>query len=746
MISKEVELILEISKREATKLRHAYITLEHFLYAACHNETGRFILSACGLDIKKAIDELTEFLDRDIEKLMGDVQVSSQVTTALERVVQRAISQSINSEQNLAEVGDIIASMMEESDSFAVYVLLKQNITRLNVLEVISHGLELDADEQDNRYEEKKNKQEILEQYCVCLNKQATEGKIDPLIGRKEELSRMIHILSRRQKNNPLLVGEPGVGKTVIVEGLTRLIVDKKTPKTMWDTEVYSLDMGALLAGTRYRGDFEERLKRIVGQIKKKGKALLFIDEIHTIVGAGSANSGSLDASNILKPALSGRELRCMGATTFTEYKKYFEKDHALSRRFQKIDVPEPTPNEAIEILKGLRPKYEHFHKVHYPDTSIKGAVHLSARYITERFLPDKAIDVLDEVGAAVKLKKSISSTPSVSIRDVELIVSRISKVPVKAVDHHHKENLLYLGIKLKEKIFGQDKAIDAVVTCIKRAKAGIGDENKPIGSFLFYGPTGVGKTELAKEIANQLGIQFHRFDMSEYTEKHTVSRLIGAPPGYVGFDQGGLLTDTVWKDPHSLILLDEIEKAHSDIYNILLQVMDYGTLTNQNGRKVNFRNTLLVMTSNAGAQEMNQKGIGFGEKNSISKGKQVLKRTFSPEFRNRLDDIIDFDFLADKIIDSVVAKCLKELNDKLRIKKVHLTATPKAIRYLGQRGFDKIYGARPIKRLLDKEIEDKLTEEILFGKLEKGGRVKVIINKGHIELEIEKKEVKKSF
>lgn len=746
MISKEVELMLEISNREAIRMHHEYITLEHLLYSICHNETGAFILTSCGLDLEQTEQELIHFLENEIEKSPNEVRLSAQLTETFKRVIERSIHHALNSGQELAEIGDVIASMLEELDSFAVYTIVKQDITRLDVLHFISHGMTEDRNDQENdkNIDTKENefkqskKRSALDKYCVFLNQKAEEGKIDPLIGRDTELERTVHILSRRQKNNPIFVGDPGVGKTAIVEGLTKQIVQKQTAKILWGTEIYSLDMGSLLAGTRYRGDFEERLKKVIQEISSKEKSVLFIDEIHTIVGAGSVGGGSLDASNILKPVLSNQGLRCIGSTTFSEYQKYFEKDHALSRRFQKINVPEPSKKETIKILHGLKKKYEHFHNLLYSNASIESAVNLSSQYLTDRFLPDKAIDVMDEAGAALKLRHG-GQTKLVKVRDIEVTISNMSKIPVKSIDRSHKESLRYLDHRLKEKIFGQNEAIASVVSCVKRAKAGMHDLSRPIGSFLFYGPTGVGKTELAKQLAFELGIKFLRFDMSEYMEKHAISKLIGAPPGYVGFDQGGLLSDAILKEPHCLILLDEIEKAHPDIYNILLQVMDYGFLKDHNGRTVNFKNTILVMTSNAGVSQLNEKNIGFGESNSLAKSKEALNNIFSPEFRNRLDEIIGFAFLPDKVVDDIIRKFIKELQNKLLKKKVALTITDEAIRYLNQRGFDKVYGARPIQRLIDKEIKNKLTEEILFGQLEKGGKVKVEINKDEISLLIEK-------
>ena len=621
MIDKEVELILEICNREAIRMHHEYITLEHLLYSICHNETGALILVSCGLEIEQTKREITDFLENEIEKRPSEVKLTPQLTQGIKRVIERAILQALNSGQKTAEMGDIIASMLEESESFAVYTIVKQNITRLDVLRFISHEMALD-DEYENDKDNLKSKKHspnqpkdvgALSRYCIFLNQRAKEGKIDPLIGRKAELERMVHILSRRQKNNPIFVGDPGVGKTAIIEGLAKQIVEGKVPNSLLGTEIHSLDMGGLIAGTRYRGDFEDRLKQVIKEISNKKKAILFIDEIHTIIGTGSVGGGSLDASNIFKPVLSNQGLRCIGSTTFSEYKKYFEKDHALNRRFQKIDVLEPSKEEAINILKGLKNKYEQFHGLHYSNASIEAAVVLSSQYLTDRFLPDKAIDVMDEAGAALKLKSN-SPIKLVKVKEIETTISSMSKIPIKSIDRSHRENLRHLEDRLKKKIFGQNKAIASIVACVKRAKAGMGDINRPIGSFLFYGPTGVGKTELAKQLAFELGIQFIRFDMSEYMEKHAVSKLIGAPPGYVGFDQGGLLTDAVAKDPHSLVLLDEIEKAHPDIFNILLQVMDYGFLKDHNGRQVNFKNTILTMTSNAGVVEMNQKSIGFGE------------------------------------------------------------------------------------------------------------------------------------
>ena len=740
MISKEVELIMEISNREAVRLRHEYVGLEHLLFAICHCDTGKLILSSCGADVDQISRELNEFLEKEINPLSGEVNVIPAYTEAFREVMDRALMHSENSDQELVEVGDIVISMMDEKESFAIYTIRKQGISKIDMMEFVSHGLQpvkKTTVETKKQKKDQQNSPKHLETFTVLLNEKAKQGKINPLIGRKDELERIIHILNRRQKNNPILVGDTGVGKTAIVEGFASRIVLGQVPEAMRNTEIFSMDMGSLLAGTRYRGDFEERFKLVMNEIQKRPQAVIFIDEIHTVIGAGAVSGGTMDASNLLKPLLSSSDLRCIGSTTYDEYKQHVEKDPALSRRFQKIEVGEPSRDKAIQILGGVKSKFEDFHHLKYSDQALRAAVDLSIRYLPDRRLPDKAIDIIDESGATLKLRHHQSSekAPVLTTREIQNTISRMSKIPVKAINNNEKDDLKTLADKLKKKIFGQDKAVETIAVCVHRNKAGLGDIHQPIGSFLFYGPTGVGKTELAKQLASEVNMEFIRFDMSEYMEKHSVSRLIGAPPGYVGFEQGGLLTDTVTRYPHSLILLDEIEKAHPDIYNVLLQVMDHGILTDHNGRRVDFTHSLLVLTSNVGSMEMDAGAIGFGVADSTGKGKRALKDLFRPEFLNRLDEVVEFGFLPDRVVDAIVKKFIDELNDKLKSKKIVVHADGKAIRYLREQGFNRNQGARFIKRLVDKEITNRLTREILFGALAKGGKVIVSAEKDRLNL-----------
>lgn len=722
MITKEVKLILDIAGREATRSRHEYITLEHLLLAICYNEQGKRIIQGCGGSTQRVVTAIESFMGSHLNALPSHLQIAPSHTLSLQRVVDRAVDHNIRAGMKGADVGDIIAALMEETDSFAVYTLSQEKITRLDILNFISHGPGKENSEQSEGGKAEGGSAP-LDKYTQNLNQKAKSGKIDPLIGRSDELERMIHILARRQKNNPILVGDPGVGKTAIVEGLALRIHEGDVHPTLKKSEIHALDMGALLAGTRFRGDFEERLKAVLRAMEEKEGSILFIDEIHTIVGAGAVQGGAMDASNIMKPLLSSRTLRCIGSTTYKEYKNHFEKDHALSRRFQKIEVSEPSPEETFLILKGLKSHYENFHNVRYPDKVLREAVELTGRLITDRFHPDKAIDALDETGAYVKLRKNESDKPvSVQPKDLEFIVSKMTKVPVEAVSREDKVSLQSLADDLKKKIYGQDLAVEAVANVIKTSRAGLSHPDKPIGCFLFAGPTGVGKTELCRQLAARLGVKLHRFDMSEYMEKHTVSRLIGAPPGYVGFEQGGLLTDAVIREPHSIILLDEIEKAHPDIFNILLQVMDYGSLTDHNGRKADFRNTLLVMTSNAGAREMSSAAIGFGSESKSQENKEAIKQFFSPEFRNRLTGVVTFNFLDPAAIRLVVLKQIDLLNLQLAPKKVKVILSDEAVSYLAEKGYDKYFGARPLERLVDKEVKAPLTEAILFGGLAQGG------------------------
>ncbi len=662
-----------------------------------------------------------------------------QQTIGFQRMIQRAINHARSAEKNEVNLGDILASIFQEKDSHAAFYLESEGITRLDVLKYISHSTDsqkklspsLDPSQKVFKHADRKTKRQKkkdpLEEFTTDLLKKAQSNKIDPLIGRTDEMERVMQVLCRRRKNNPILVGDPGVGKTAIAEGLALQINDKKVPDLLEDCELFSLDMGSLLAGTKYRGDFEQRLKDVINALQIKENALLIIDEIHTVVGAGATTSGSMDASNILKPALSSGEIKCIGTTTYEEYKNHFEKDRAFSRRFEKIEVPEPTVDETKLILEGLKPYYEEHHGLKYTAQTIEAAAYLSDKYINDRLLPDKAIDVIDETGAYLRLTGK-GKRKTVSPKDIEKIVAKIAKVPVTSVTSTDKANLESLPKRLFKVIYGQDDAIETVTTSIKRSRAGLAAPDRPIGSFLFMGPTGVGKTEVAKQLAENMGIEFLRFDMSEYMEKHAVSRLIGAPPGYVGFDQGGILTDSIRKHPHSVLLLDEIEKAHMDLYNILLQVMDYATLTDNNGKSADFRNTIIIMTSNAGAREMSANSIGFGSQsaNSDSKGLKAVEKTFSPEFRNRLDAIVQFNHLSTQVMEMIVDKNMKELKSMLKLKNISLAYSAKVRSFLGKEGYDPKFGARPLARIIQTQIKDKLTNEILFGKLEKGGKITI--------------------
>ncbi|QLA19726.1 ATP-dependent Clp protease ATP-binding subunit ClpA [Desulfolutivibrio sulfoxidireducens] len=730
MLSKTLERVLTNAVKEVKRRSHEYLTLEHLLYAVVLDDSGKDILTGCGANVVRLKNQLERFFLDHMEVLPKDAATEVVQTLGVQRVLQRAIMQMQNAGKNQVEVGDVLAALFDEEDSYAVYFLKSHGINRLDVLESISHGQGTEPWRQEGpprtgEPQEAKSGDTALEQFTVNLVAKAREGRIDPLIGRTPELSRTIQVLMRRRKNNPIYVGDPGVGKTAIAEGLALKIVKGEVPEVFANTEIYALDMGALLAGTKYRGDFEARLKGVLSELTQKPEAILFVDEIHTIVGAGATSGGTLDASNILKPVLASGTLRCIGSTTYEEYKNHFEKDRALSRRFQKIDIPEPTRDEAVEILKGLRSYYEEHHGVHYSDTAIKAAVDLSARHVNDRYLPDKAIDVIDEAGAVYRISGK-TGRGAVGVTDVEKVVAKMARIPAQRISGSDKTRLENLDRDLRAVIFGQDKAIDTVSKAIKRSRAGLCPDGKPTGSFLLAGPTGVGKTELARQLALVLGINFVRFDMSEYMEKHAVSRLIGAPPGYVGFDQGGLLTDAIRKHPHSVLLLDEIEKAHPDMFSILLQVMDYATLTDNNGRKADFSHVILLMTTNAGAREMSAKNIGFGNADTpddrSDQGKKALDRLFSPEFRNRLDGIVTFKSLTPEVMDRIVAKYLGELNDQMRDRKVAVTLTPAAVSLLAHKGFDAVYGARPLARVIQTEIKDVLAHELLFGRLRQGG------------------------
>ncbi|KHK04360.1 ATP-dependent Clp protease ATP-binding subunit ClpA [Desulfovibrio sp. TomC] len=733
MLSKKLERVLTSAVKEVKRRHHEYLTLEHLLYAMLLEDTGRDILVHCGANVVRLKHQLERFFTDHMETLPQDTNSEVVQTLGVQRVLQRAIMQMQSSGKQQVEVGDVLAATFDEEDSYAVYYLKSHNISRLDVLEYISHGggKETASEGGDSGSEEQREGKaggSALEQYTVDLVAKARKGEIDPLIGRDQELTRTIHVLLRRRKNNPIFVGDPGVGKTALAEGLALRIVNGDVPESFRDTLIYALDMGALLAGTKYRGDFEQRLKGVLSELEQKPGAILFVDEIHTIVGAGATSGGTLDASNILKPVLGSGKLRCIGSTTYEEYKNHFEKDRALSRRFQHIDVAEPTVEEAVEIVKGLRSYYEAHHGVRYTPASLRAAVELSARHINDRFLPDKAIDVIDEAGAVRKLAGT-EAKGAIGVAEMEKVVAAMAKIPAARVTSSDKVRLENLEGELKNLVFGQNEAVDGIAKAILRARAGLANAGKPTGSFLLAGPTGVGKTELAKQLAAVLGINFVRFDMSEYMEKHAVARLIGSPPGYVGFEQGGLLTDAIRKHPYSVLLLDEIEKAHPDMFSILLQVMDYATLTDNSGRKADFGHVILLMTTNAGAREMAAKSIGFGANKpgeAADKGKKAIERLFSPEFRNRLDDIISFKPLVPEVMDRIVHKFIRELNTQMAEKRVFVRLTPAAAARLAEKGFDADYGARPLSRVIQVEIKDTLAQEMLFGKLQKGGEAVV--------------------
>src|ERR1041385_1984432 len=748
MLSPELQATLQRAVDDVRGRRHEYLTLEHLLLSILDDPTGADIVTKCGGDVEKLRGDLERFLDEEVEELPDGEESGPDQTIAFQRVLQRAAMHVQAAGRQQMTTGNVIASMFRERDSHAVYLLEKQGVSRFDVINYISHGVsKIDTGgpgvprarggEDDGSADPRGA--HPLESFCQDLTQRAREGKIDPLIGRADELERMVQVLSRRRKNNPLLIGEPGVGKTAIAEGLALRIIEGKVPAPLLDARVYSLDMTAVLAGTRYRGDFEERLKAVMKVLIGDPKAILFIDEIHNIIGAGATSGGTMDAANILKPPLSNGELKCIGSTTFKDYRQAFERDRALSRRFQRIDIGEPTVPEAIDILKGLRKVYEEHHHVRYTDAAIEAAVELSARHISGSHLPDKAIDVIDEAGARVRLMPAEQRPDEIRPGLIEEVVAKIARIPTRSVSSTDKKKLADLETDLKRMIFGQDKAIEQLATVIKLSRAGLGNPNKPTGNFLFAGPTGVGKTELAKQLAAVLGVEFIRFDMSEYMEKHTVSRLIGAPPGYVGFDQGGQLTDAINKHPYSVVLLDEIEKAHPDLYNILLQVMDHATLTDNNGRKSDFRNVILIISSNAGSREMAAGKIGFGDSIADNKdGKKALERVFTPEFRNRLDATVFFDALPVEVTRKVARKFLDELDGQLAEKKVQLEVSPAAIEWFVEHGYGKAMGARPMARLVQTTLKGPLANEILFGKLSEGGIAHVDLKDGAIAITCE--------
>jgi ATP-dependent Clp protease ATP-binding subunit ClpA len=745
MLSKRLEKVLSSAVREVKRRHHEYLTLEHLLYSLMLEEVGREVLVNCGVNVIRLKHQLERFFIDHMEILPEDAVGEVVQTLGVQRVLQRAILQMQSAGKEKVDVGDVLAALFEEDDSYAVYFLKSHGVTRLDILEYISHGLrdeeQWQGGAQDNLLSgrqgqscnscETKQSDSMLAQFTVDLVDKARCGDIDPLIGRISEIRRTVQVLARRRKNNPIFVGDPGVGKTALAEGLALRIVEGDVPESFKRSRIFALDMGALLAGTKYRGDFEARMKGVIQELCNVPGAILFMDEIHTIVGAGATSGGTLDASNILKPVLASGQIRCIGSTTYEEYKNHFEKDRALSRRFQKIDVNEPSEDESVEILKGLKPYYETHHDVHYTHPAIKAAVTLSARHLNDRFLPDKAIDVIDEAGARYRMDTRAGKRRSNHIRpaDVERVIAHMARIPSERITASDKQRLMNLDLDLKDKVFGQDQAVDQLAQSIKRSRAGLAEEGKPTGSFLFVGPTGVGKTELAKQLSRVLGISFVRFDMSEYMEKHAVARLIGAPPGYVGFDQGGLLTDAVRKQPYCVVLMDEIEKAHPDLYGILLQVMDYGKLTDNAGRKADFSNVILLMTSNAGNWEMSGRSIGFGDlvaEDKTDKCMTAVEKVFTPEFRNRLDGIVPFRSLTPEVMAMVVDKFIDELNGRLAEKKVKVELTDKARLWLAEKGYDTTYGARPLGRLIQTEVKDPLADEILFGKLKKGGAVTV--------------------
>jgi len=757
MLSKELEVTLNRAFRNAQDKRHEFMTVEHLLLALLDDPSAIGVLRACGVDISILRQDLIEFIDATISKIPATQEdIDIQPTHGFQRVLQRAVFQ-VSSSTNEEVVGaNVIVAIFSEQESQAVYFLRLQNVARIDVVNFISHGISKVGDESieiegednalpqgDNEESNANGTQSLLDQFTVNLNEQARQGLLDPLVGRADELDRVSQTLIRRRKNNPLLVGESGVGKTAIAEGLAQLIVNKQASEPLLDYSLYSLDLGALLAGTKYRGDFEKRLKGLISELLAIKKSILFIDEIHTIIGAGSASGGVMDASNLLKPLLSAGDLRCFGSTTFQEYREIFDKDRALSRRFQKVDISEPSVAETYQILKGLREKFEIHHDLKYTNTALKAAAELSSKHITDRFLPDKAIDVIDEAAAFQRLQPKSRQKKTIGVTDIEIIIAKIAQIPAKTVSSSDKSKLEGLVDQLKLVVFGQDSAIDALTTSIKLARAGLREGERPIGSFLFAGPTGVGKTEMSRQLSKLMGIPLIRFDMSEYMERHAVSRLIGAPPGYVGFDQGGLLTEAVAQQPHSVVLLDEVEKAHPDIFNLLLQVMDHGTLTDNNGRKTDFRNVILIMTTNAGAETLNRASIGFSTQDHSSDAMEDIKKTFTPEFRNRLDSVVQFGSLPPEVIKTVVDKFLVKLQGQLDDKKVFLTVDEEARNWLAVQGYDTKMGARPMDRLIQEKIKKPLAEEVLFGALsQRGGNVQVTVANDALKISIDAMEL----
>src|SRR5215813_1306787 len=754
--SRNLEQSLHRALALANERHHEYGTLEHLLLALVDDTDAAAVMRACSVDLERLRRSLTAYLESELENLVSDGNEDSKPTAGFQRVIQRAVIHVQSSGREEVTGANVLVAIFAERESHAAYFLQEQDMTRYDAVNYISHGIAkrpgmsearpvrgADEEADSKSGDEPKKKGDALDAYCVNLNKKAREGKIDPLIGRESEINRTIQVLCRRQKNNPLFVGDAGVGKTAIAEGLARRIVNGEVPDVLRNSTIFLLDMGTLLAGTRYRGDFEERLKQVIKELEAYLGAILFIDEIHTVIGAGATSGGSMDASNLLKPALASGTVRCIGSTTYKEYRQYFEKDRALVRRFQKIDVNEPTIPDAIEILKGLKPYFEDYHKLRYTNEAIKAAVELSSRHIHDRKLPDKAIDVIDESGAAQMLLPENRRKRTIGLKEIETTIATMARIPPKAVSKDDAEVLRHLEETLKRVVYGQDKAIEALAASIKLARAGLREPEKPIGCYLFSGPTGVGKTEVAKQLAASLGVELIRFDMSEYMERHTVSRLIGAPPGYVGFDQGGLLTDAIDQHPHSVLLLDEIEKAHPDLFNILLQVMDYGKLTDHNGKIVDFRNVILIMTTNAGAQEMSKAAIGFGRERRVGEDQEAINRMFTPEFRNRLDQTIAFSNLPPEVVAQVVDKFVMQLEAQLADRHVNIELSDDARKWLAQKGFDPLYGARPLARVIQENIKKPLAEDILFGKLEKGGTVRVALDRENDKLTFEVVESK---
>ena len=749
--AQSLEKTLHAALASAAERHHEYATLEHLLLALVDDSDAAEVMQACGVELAELGEVVRQYLDQEYQSLKTQDKAEPSPTAGFQRVIQRAILHVQSSGKDIVTGANVLVALFSERDSYAVYFLQQQDMSRLDAVSFISHGIGKNGkriedksprgSEQDMPHEDKAEakgakKETALDQFCVNLNDKAKAGKVDPLIGRGPEVDRTIQILCRRSKNNPLYVGDPGVGKTAIAEGLARKIIEGQVPEVLANAVIYSLDMGSLLAGTRYRGDFEERLKQVVGELEKMPHAILFIDEIHTVIGAGATSGGAMDASNLLKPALASGSLRCIGSTTYKEFRNYFEKDRALVRRFQKIDVNEPSIEDTVKILRGLKANYEAHHKVEYTDEAIRAAVELSAKYINDRKLPDKAIDVIDEVGASRMLVPEAQRRKIVTLKDVEDVVAMIARIPPKSVSTDDKETLRNLERDLRSMVFGQDKAIDALAAAIKLSRAGLREPEKPIGNYLFSGPTGVGKTEVARQLASTLGIELIRFDMSEYMERHAVSRLIGAPPGYVGFDQGGMLTDQIDQHPHCVLLLDEIEKAHPDLFNILLQVMDHGKLTDHNGKAVDFRNVILIMTTNAGASDMAKEAIGFGREGRVGEDEDAIKRMFTPEFRNRLDAVIAFANLTPEIVGRVVEKFVMQLEAQLADRNVTIELSSAAKEWLAERGYDRLNGARPLGRVIQEYIKKPLAEELLFGKLVNGGSVKVSLRDNALDFE----------